>query len=162
MSCGNNAISSLDVSKNTALSWLNCYNNKLTQLNLANGNNANMSVDVSKNPSLTCIQIDKGFTPTISWLKDTTASYSDNCNYPTLSTQENKVVEFLQILNPVKERLVINTTAKIEKVEIYNAVGQLVKVLQNGNTQVQDLAKGIYIAKITTNSGVVTQKIVKE
>lgn len=40
--------------------------------------------------------------------------------------------------------------------------GQLVKVLFQGNTQVQDLAKGIYLIKITTDQVVITEKIIKQ
>lgn len=160
--CDNNQLTSLDVSKNTALERLDCEYNQLTQLNLANGNNKNLYLTTRDNPNLMCIQIDRGFAPTINWTKDDHASYSDNCNYPSLSTTEVKAEQTIQILNPVKDNLVIKTTAKIERVEIYNTAGQLVKVLFKGNTQVQDLAKGIYLLKITTDKGVTTDKIIKQ
>ena len=122
-----------------------------------------LSIDdiVENNSDLKCIQIDRGYTPRGWWYKDAHALYSDNCNYPALSTTEVKAENHLQILNPVKDNLVIKTTAKIERVEIYNTAGQLVKVLFKGNTQVQDLAKGIYLLKITTDRGVITEKIIK-
>ncbi|MDO4224441.1 MAG: T9SS type A sorting domain-containing protein, partial [Bergeyella zoohelcum] len=155
-------LKSLDLSKNTALISLFSSNNSLVQLNLANGNNKNMSVDATKNPSLTCIQTDSDFRASRAWRKDSTASYNENCNYPKLSIQDTKNIEFLEILNPVRNTLIINTTAKIEKIEIYNAMGQLVKVVQKDNLQVSDLAKGIYITKIITNNNIITKKIVKE
>lgn len=180
--CGFNPLTSLDVSNNMALQYLDCYNSELTkldvsnnpalielkcsknqliQLNLANGNNGNLRLWAIDNPNLMCIQIDKGFTPD-RWSKDSHALYSDNCNYPTLSTTEVKAEDAIQILNPVKDNLIIKTTAKVEKIEIYNTAGQLAKVLFKGNTQVQDLAKGIYMVKVTTDEGVITQKIIKQ
>ncbi|WP_327984849.1 leucine-rich repeat domain-containing protein [Bergeyella porcorum] len=160
--CQNNQLTNLDVSKNTALETLFCYNNQLTQLNLANGNNNNLYLRTQNNPNLMCIQIGTGFAPTVFWEKDDHALYSDNCNYPTLSTTEVKAENAIQILNPVKDNLIIKTTAKVERIEIYNTAGQLVKVLFRGNTQVQDLAKGIYLLKITTDGGVITEKIIKQ
>ncbi|MDO4224503.1 MAG: T9SS type A sorting domain-containing protein, partial [Bergeyella zoohelcum] len=164
LGCYNNQLTRLDISKNVALRWVGSSNNQLTQLNLANGNNKAITyLDTTGNPELTCIQIDSNFTPSdTQWKKDTTASYSVNCNYPTLSSQETNTIEFLQILNPVRDNLIISTTAKIHKVEIYNAIGQLVKVLEKNNTQIQILTKGVYLAKIFTDSGIVTRKIVKE
>lgn len=159
--CNNNQLKSLDVSKNTVLVGLSCKSNQLTQLNLANGNNNNLNLRTENNSNLMCIQIDRGFTPD-KWSKDSHALYSDNCNYPSLSTTEVKAENHLQILNPVKDTLIIKTTAKVEKIEIYNTAGQLVKVLFQGNTQVQDLAKGIYLIKITTDKGVTTDKIIKQ
>ncbi len=161
--CHNNQLTSLDVSKNTALTSLYCHNNQLTQLNLANGNNNNLYLSTRNNSNLMCIQVDRGFSPMgSSWYKDAHAVYSDNCNYPSLSTTEVKAENALQILNPVKDNLIIKTTTKVEKIEIYNTAGQLVKVLFRGNTQVQDLAKGIYLLKITTDGGVITEKIIKQ
>ncbi|MBU3012335.1 T9SS type A sorting domain-containing protein [Polaribacter vadi] len=82
LTCLNNQITSLDVSANTALSSLICSTNFLSSLNLANGNNAALtSLTATSNAALSCIQIDAGFTPPSSgWIKDTTASYSDDCS----------------------------------------------------------------------------------
>ncbi|CAL2076882.1 conserved protein of unknown function precursor containing a type A C-terminal secretion signal [Tenacibaculum sp. 190524A02b] len=79
--CNSNTISSLDVSNNNKLAILNCQNSQLTSINLANGTNAQFTyMNVRTNPNLSCIQIDAGFTPTSTWYKDATASYSTNCN----------------------------------------------------------------------------------
>ena len=81
--CSENQITTLDLSLNTSLNSLFCQLNNLTVLNLANGNNSNIAASQFRaegNPSLTCIQIDAGFTPPSGWSKDSTASYSDNCN----------------------------------------------------------------------------------
>lgn len=163
ISCSDNQITRLDINKNKSLENLSCNNNQLVQLNLANGMKGFISnMSAQNNPNLTCIQIDSGFIPWSNWwLKDDHAIYSDNCNYPSLSTTEIKSENDIQILSPVKDNLVIKTTAKVEKIEIYNTAGQLVKVLFRGNTLVQDLAKGVYLVKITTDKGVITEKIIK-
>lgn len=76
--CG---LTSVDVSSQTSLTSLDCSNNNLLYLNIANGNNANMTVaNLANNTNLTCIQVDNGFTPSIPfWVKDAGASYSNLC-----------------------------------------------------------------------------------
>lgn len=76
--CQYNSISSLDLSKNTLINTVYCDDNKLTNFNLANHNNAAITyLSVKQNPKLTCIQIDKGFTPDDSkWKKDASANWS--------------------------------------------------------------------------------------
>ncbi len=78
-----NNISALDVSAFPNVRLVSIENNNLETLNVANGNNINFSLfRASSNPDLICIQIDAGFTPPTdnSWLKDSTANYSDNCS----------------------------------------------------------------------------------
>ncbi len=67
--------------------------------------------------------------------------------------------------NPVDRSLVIAADQDINKVEIYNAVGQQVKAVNlNTNTarlDVADLQPGVYMLRIYTSKGVSTQKILK-
>lgn len=82
LNCSQNQISSLDVTKNTALTSLYCSNNSLTSLNLKNGNNSIIASFSSKfNPNLACIQVDNKAYSDTNWStsKDATASYSENC-----------------------------------------------------------------------------------
>ena len=62
--CHNNSLTTLDVSKNTAPTYLNCCNNRLTSLDVSGataltelycGNNQLTSLDVSKNTKLTSL-----------------------------------------------------------------------------------------------------------
>jgi hypothetical protein len=64
LNCGHNQLTSLDVSNNTALTELYCYGNNLSELNLSNntaltslhcGNNKLKKLDVSKNTELTSL-----------------------------------------------------------------------------------------------------------
>ncbi len=67
--------------------------------------------------------------------------------------------------NPVNRSLVIAADQNINKVEIYNTVGQQVKAMNLGtNTarlDVADLQPGVYMLRIYTSKGVSTQKILK-
>ncbi len=65
--------------------------------------------------------------------------------------------------NPATDQMNVSAN-NIERVEIYNAMGQKVKTMTaSGNTVriiVSDLAKGAYVAKIHANGAVATQKVV--
>lgn len=163
----------LNVSQNPLLKHIQVNGSpKLEWVNVQNGRNSDINVGYFySSPVLKCVKIDAGFTPNSQWFSFGTHSsfeYSNTCGEPTtscdsgLSVTEAITKKEVQVLNPVKDQLVIKTTDKIEKVEIYNIAGQLVKVLNGVNTNVSDLAKGVYMVKVTTNNAVVTKKIVKE
>src|SRR5690606_18476599 len=96
LDCSGNAISSLDVSSNPALIYLNCYNNRdkiydyyynftytltphLTALNMKNGNNTLLSFfDAKENDYLGCIEVDDAVYAQSVWSGsvDATASFS--------------------------------------------------------------------------------------
>ena len=64
--------------------------------------------------------------------------------------------------NPVKDRVVIEGV-KADEVQVYNALGQLVKTIQSSNEiPVADLPQGVYMLRITDAEGIVyTNKIMK-
>jgi hypothetical protein len=65
--------------------------------------------------------------------------------------------------NPISETLTIQTDIAVERVEIYNMLGQLVQAENNTkNINVSQLGAGLYTVKVTTNAGVKVQKIVKK
>ncbi len=67
--------------------------------------------------------------------------------------------------NPVRDVLQIDTTARIEKMEVYNSLGQLVFENAGGSlTQINTSAwaVGTYIAKIQIADKTITRKIVKK
>ncbi|MDO5971213.1 hypothetical protein Q4Q35_15500, partial [Flavivirga aquimarina] len=81
--CDDNALTSLDVSANTALRGLYCDDNALTSLNVANGNNTNLiTFTAENNPNLSCIQVDDVTYSNTNWANDidTTASFSTDCS----------------------------------------------------------------------------------
>ena len=66
--------------------------------------------------------------------------------------------------NPATELVNINTSDNVQRVEIFNMQGQLVKV-ETGEVKsvsVKDLANGLYTLKLTTDNGVSMHKIIKK
>ena len=66
--------------------------------------------------------------------------------------------------NPATDKININSESNIQMVELYNLQGQRV-FAKNGNVNsisVSDLAKGMYIMKVTTEQGVSSYKISKQ
>jgi pectate lyase len=67
--------------------------------------------------------------------------------------------------NPVSGMLYLSDqNQKVEKVQIYNVLGVLVKTSQKGNESIDlgSLASGTYLAKIFTTDGSISQTIVKK
>jgi hypothetical protein len=66
--------------------------------------------------------------------------------------------------NPATDHITINSTDNVQRVEIYNMQGQLVKAETGAvnNISVKDLANGMYTLKLTTDNGVSVHKIVKK
>ncbi|WP_149205738.1 pectate lyase family protein [Flavobacterium johnsoniae] len=67
--------------------------------------------------------------------------------------------------NPVSGTLYLSDqNQKVEKVQIYNVLGVLVKTSQKGNESIDlgSLASGTYLAKIFTTDGSISQTIVKK
>jgi hypothetical protein len=72
-------------------------------------------------------------------------------------------VNFTIYPNPITETLIIQTDIAIERVEIYNMLGQLVQSESNTkNVNVSKLSAGLYTVKVTTDAGVKVQKVVKK
>jgi len=87
--CDHNNLTRLDLSKNTALTSISCFNNPLmTELNVANGNNTSITLfNALINPDLTCIQVDNATYSTNNWtFIDPTASFSTDCGYTSIPT----------------------------------------------------------------------------
>jgi len=66
--------------------------------------------------------------------------------------------------NPVQNRLFIQSPTTVNRVEIYNLLGSLVKTVENNVQQisVSDMTSGIYMIRIMTDEGTITQRFVKE
>ena len=66
--------------------------------------------------------------------------------------------------NPASDAVRINTSDNVQRVEIFNMQGQLVKVETGevSSISVKDLANGMYTLKLTTDNGVSMHKFVKQ
>ena len=114
-------------------------------------------------------QVDPSQTQTQGWiikLDSLGCLASTNCGNPGLFVQESKELfyEFDIYPNPVKETLFINTHEIIERLKIYNTLGQLVVEQRFPPNQVSlsSLRSGLYFMNVKTAQGVFTKKFVKE
>jgi hypothetical protein len=80
------------------------------------------------------------------------------CTYDAI--EENKDSEIALYPNPVRDRVVIEGI-EVAEVEVYNALGQIVKTFQGTNDiSVADLPQGVYLLRIAdTEEKVYTNKI---
>ncbi|MDL2309423.1 leucine-rich repeat protein [Bacteroidales bacterium OttesenSCG-928-C03] len=63
--------------------------------------------------------------------------------------------------NPVQSTITISTAETIRNIELYNLSGQLLGTYNQITISVSHLPAGVYFVKITTDSGSVTKKVVK-
>ena len=84
----------------------------------------------------------------------------NTCSYPYDAIEENKDSEISVYPNPVRDRVVIEGI-EVAEVEVYNALGQIVKTFQGTNEiSVADLPQGVYLLRIAdTEEKVYTNKI---
>lgn len=96
---------------------------------------------------------------------DTYADFSINLS-GILSTTENTQIEFDYYPNPVVDQLNFNSKSTIDSIKIYNLLGQQV-LSQNikstsGSVDLRHLAKGMYLAEVTSGVHKTTAKILKK
>jgi pullulanase/glycogen debranching enzyme len=166
LNCHDNQLTSLDFSANTALTSLYCYSNQLTSLNVQNGYNTNFTIlHAINNPNLTCIQVDNVAYSNAHWSngKDATASFSTNCG--AVSVPDIGNLATVQIVpNPANGYVTINGFNDIQKIELINLQGQIIKtILVNGNSSsidVSGIANGIYHLKLSSSNQSKTERLV--
>lgn len=82
-----------------------------------------------------------------------------------LGTQETTLQQVALFPNPAENFVTINTENEITQVEIYNILGQTVKVVQgNSNKMTVDISSlnsGTYMAKVTSGNASKTVKLIK-
>ena len=89
ISYGNN-LKSLDISQNFNLTYLNCSNNELVNLDLKNGNNSNFTnFKCKNNPDLVCISVDDTLWADTNWTNlqsGNSISFNTNCPFVDIYT----------------------------------------------------------------------------
>jgi len=162
-----NKLTALDLSKNSKLVYVNVTENSLKTLNLKNGNNINFTgALLNKNTSLTCITVDNPSFAASSgvFFKDAAASYSATC---TLGLEDSIFSKATVFPNPTKGEVNINNVS-LEKVTVYNSLGQLVKtfVFNNGETSntinLSGLPRGVYFVYLISGDAASAKKIILE
>ena len=81
-----------------------------------------------------------------------------------LSIEEFSMSEFSIFPNPTKDQFTIqlNTSSILEKVTIYNTLGQVVLTSEEMILNTSKLASGSYVVEITTNKGKASKKLIIE
>lgn len=85
-------------------------------------------------------------------------------NTTTLSSMDTKRMNneiFLE--NPVKQNLIYQSKEQVSTIEIYSMDGKILKTIKDNRTNVSELIKGTYLAKITLeNKKVIIKKFIKD
>jgi pectate lyase len=95
---------------------------------------------------------------------DTANLYYMKLVYNTLGVDDFKTQELKLYPNPVSSNLHISSKVNVQKVEVYNMLGMLIKNVE-GNTESIDMSSisnGSYLLKVFTNEGVVDKIIIKK
>jgi hypothetical protein len=81
-----------------------------------------------------------------------------------LSLDENVLLRFSLYPNPAETQFTIqlNTTSILEKVTVFNTLGQEVLTSKNTTVDTSKLASGSYIVEITTNNGKASKQLIIE
>jgi hypothetical protein len=81
-----------------------------------------------------------------------------------LSTLDFEISQFKLYPNPASNEFTIElgNSTTLEKVNIFNNIGQLVLSSNESRIKTTSLAKGIYLVKVTTNEGTSAKKIIVE
>ncbi len=168
-------ITGVDASHNDILSYLDCGRNNLSVLNVANGNNANMVfMGSDNNPLLACIQHDADFDPNSNacdmsgdaitgWCKSSYSEWSIDCGY----TWVDEVLPETTVSiypNPFSSVVTLSDISGIERIEVLNADGRLLKSLSvQKEINLSDLDLGVYFIKLFYRTGLVkTLKAVRK
>lgn len=85
-----------------------------------------------------------------------------------LSVDEDLLIKDLQVFSNTNEIVIESKTQALQKIEIYNVLGQKVLSFKNNenlskiNINTSQLKSGVYIVRVTTEKGVLNKKIRKE
>ena len=182
-----NALTTVDLSQNTKLTQLLLENNGalsgqldlsamlqlrdfkanntlISEINVANGSNSSFTRFQSVgNAALTCVQIDSGFTPSVSngWQVSNSSAYSVSCFSLNVDAFE---IERISIYpNPSTSELNIEMTQSLKHVMIYSLLGAKVLKSNSKTINTTNLKSGIYIIKIEDENGnVSTKRFIKQ
>lgn len=146
LNVSNTLISSLDVSYNDSLTYLNSLNTiNLDCITVANAIDANSGTGIY-----------------INWEKDSSSSYSVNCN-SVLSVIDFDASEVYVGPNPMKDELqiTVNNSTVLQDVSIFDISGKLVLRSKSTNITTGQLKSGMYLIKVETDKGSFMRKLIK-
>jgi Secretion system C-terminal sorting domain len=158
-----NKLTSLNTNNLFNLQQFNCSDNNLSFLSIKNDNlifGDNSGIDFSKNPNLVSICCDAN---EIIYIQN-------QCNLNSYSTIVSACIPppvearpLSMFPNPVKDMLHLNTTDKINKVEVFNANGLLIMSTEavTDIIDMQSLTNGMYFLKVYRDNSVDDMKFLK-
>lgn len=168
--CGDNQLTSLDVSKNTSLVLLWCSENQLTNLDVSN-NKSVWSLHLVNMPTLTEVCVWEGFPSEpmeISISGSPNVCFQTDCNgdCSVVGIEGKSLSEISIYPNPTNSLLTIETVvADHYSIEITALNGQQILIGEMEGTSYQiDLSsfqKGVYFITIRSLDFVTTRKIIK-
>ena len=163
--CQSNQLTNLDAQGLPNLQTLWCQSNQLTSLSIKNGSLETV-LNFSTNPNLVYICCDEGQTAAVQ-NQATQYGYTNcvvNSNCLTSSSSAQNGFDFVVQPNPTTGALRLDTSIRIEKIEVYDNLGHLLQAnsLQNQALNIGNLPAGIYFLKAFSKTGVAVQKIVKQ
>ena len=181
LNASSNQLTTLDLSENTKLTIVYVVNNPLVSLNLRNGNNRNfiLPTQTGKNAAsglyttflglttLSCIQVDDVDYSNANWsnIKESTTNYSNTCK--TLGVNDTVFTKATIYPNPTNGEVNISNII-LEKANVYNELGQLVKTftLDSNNTNntinLSGLSKGVYYIYLINQDAASAKKVIVE
>jgi hypothetical protein len=78
------------------------------------------------------------------------------------SVKKNIEANLIIYPNPASERIMIQSTSVITKVQIYSVLGKLEKTVENSDirqVELDNISKGLHFISLSTKSGVITKKL---
>lgn len=134
------------------------------EFNFANNVASTPALDITKNYDKATIFFNFGVAGSAAGLK---TYYFDDVKFvATLSTAKFDKTSIKMYPNPVKNSLTIDANSNIQKVSVYNILGQEVMTAspKSNSTilQTSALQKGVYILKTDIEGNISTNKIIKE
>lgn len=129
--------------------WINCDNGNQ---DIFGENNQYFEPSVSGNYALR-LTMPNGYVIT-----------SDCTPFTVLGIKSFEKSDFKIYPNPINDRFSISLESDIEKLSIYNTIGQEIDIFTNNSKEysIGKLQSGTYILKIQTKSGLYTTKIIKQ
>jgi len=108
------------------------------------------------------------FTPTVNGsyaviITSGTCSDTSACTViSTIGLNEQELVEIGVHPNPGFDVVEVTSTSEIQYIEIYAATGELIRLVQEATFDINNMASGLYLLKVTTNQGTGMVRLVKE
>lgn len=181
LSASSNQLTTLDLSNNKKLTLAHVIFNPLISLNIQNGNNKNFALPSNTGKksdsglyttflgltTLSCIQVDDAAYSNANWsnIKESTTTYSNTCK--TLGVDDAVFAKATIYPNPTNGEVNISNII-LEKANVYNELGQLVKTfsLDSNNTNntinLSGLPKGVYYIYLINGDAASAKKIIVE